>query len=43
MSAISGRSLLFIAGLGILGSYFKRTFIIKGIMNKEIVTAKHLN
>ena len=37
LTAMSGGSLLLAAaGLGILGSYFKRTFTIKGPLGKEI-------
>ncbi|MGW7947738.1 hypothetical protein [Staphylococcus xylosus] len=37
LTAVSGGSFLFaIAGLGILGSFYKRTFTIKGPLGKEI-------
>ena len=36
LTAMSGGSLLLAAGLGIIGSYFKRTFTIKGPLGKEI-------
>ncbi|MDN6742457.1 MAG: hypothetical protein L0L63_08425 [Staphylococcus equorum] len=37
LTAVSGGSLLFaLAGLGVLGTYFKRTFTLKGPLGKDI-------